>query len=33
MMKLSALNTATVIEDMNLPGYNLHEFKASKKET
>lgn len=32
-LQLSALNTATVIEDMDLPGYNLHELKGSRKET
>lgn len=30
-MQLTALDTATVIEDMDLPGYNLHELKGTRK--
>jgi len=30
-MQLAALDTATVIEDMDLPGYNLHELKGTQK--
>ena len=29
-MQLAALNTATVIEDLNLPGYRLHNLKGSR---
>lgn len=29
-MRLSALNTATVIEDMDLPGYRLHKLQGDK---
>ena len=32
-MQLIALDTAFVIDDMDLPGYNLHELKGSKKGT
>lgn len=30
-MQLTALDTAMTIDDMNLPQYNLHELKGSKK--
>lgn len=30
-MQLAALNTAEVIEDMDLPGYRLHKLKGSKR--
>ena len=30
-LQLTALDTSTGIEDMNLPGYNLHELKGNKK--
>lgn len=30
-LQLAALDTATVIEDMELPGYNLHELKGQRK--
>lgn len=30
-MQLAALNTATVIEDMNLPGYRLHKLKGDRQ--
>ncbi len=30
-MQLAALHTATVIEDMNIPGYHLHRLKGVKK--
>jgi proteic killer suppression protein len=30
-MQLSALDTAHVIEDVNLPGYNLHKLKGDRK--
>jgi proteic killer suppression protein len=30
-MQLAALHTACVIEDMDIPGYRLHELKGSKK--
>ena len=29
--QLAALNTAIVIEDMDLPGYRLHKLKESRK--
>jgi proteic killer suppression protein len=29
-MRLSALDTAFVIEDLSLPGFNLHELKGNK---
>lgn len=32
-LQLAALDTATVIEDMDLPGYNLHELKGNRKGT
>jgi len=32
-LQLAALDTATVIEDMDLPGYNLHELKGGRKGT
>lgn len=30
-MQLTALDTATVIEDMNIPGYRLHPLKGVRK--
>jgi len=30
-MQLTALNTAQVIEDMNIPGYRLHPLKGERK--
>lgn len=30
-LQLAALDTATVINDMDLPGYNLHGLKGNKK--
>ena len=30
-MQLAALDTATLIEDMNIPGYALHPLKGDKK--
>lgn len=30
-MQLSALDTANLIEDMDLPGYGLHKLKESRK--
>lgn len=30
-MQLAALNTATTIEDMNIPGYRLHPLKGDRK--
>lgn len=30
-MQLAALNTATAIEDMNIPGYRLHPLKGDRK--
>ncbi len=30
-MQLAALNTATIIEDMDLPGYRLHPLKGQQK--
>lgn len=30
-MQLAALDTATVIEDMNVPGYRLHSLKGGRK--
>ncbi|MFZ5492376.1 MAG: type II toxin-antitoxin system RelE/ParE family toxin [Pseudomonadota bacterium] len=30
-MQLVALDTATVIEDMNIPGYRLHPLKGDRK--
>lgn len=30
-MQLSALDTARTIEDMNIPGYKLHQLKGSRK--
>ena len=30
-LQLSALDTAQVIEDMNLPGYRLHPLKGERK--
>ena len=31
-LQLGALHTAKVIEDMDLPGYNLHKLKGDRKE-
>jgi len=30
-MQLAALNTATTIEDMNIPGYRLHPLRGDRK--
>ena len=30
-LQLAALNTASVIEDMNIPGYRLHPLKGERK--
>jgi toxin HigB-1 len=30
-MQLTALNTATTITDMDIPGYKLHKLKGSRK--
>ena len=30
-LQLAALDTATVIEDMNIPGYRLHPLKGDQK--
>ena len=30
-MQLAALNTATVISDMDIPGYRLHKLKGARK--
>ena len=30
-MQLVALNTATTVEDMNIPGYRLHPLKGDRK--
>jgi proteic killer suppression protein len=30
-LQLAALNTANVIEDLNLPGYRLHKLKGDRK--
>ena len=32
-MQLAALDTAQVIEDMDIPGYRLHQLKGNRKET
>lgn len=32
-LQLSALDTAQVIEDMNLPGYGLHKLKGDRKDS
>ncbi len=32
-MQLTALDTAEVIEDMNIPGYQLHPLKGNRKDT
>lgn len=32
-MQLAALNTATVIDDMDIPGYRLHPLKGGRKGT
>ena len=31
-LQLTALDTATIIEDMDLPGYNLHPLKGQRKD-
>lgn len=31
-LQLAALDTASVIEDMNIPGYNLHQLKGKRKQ-
>ena len=31
-LQLAALDTATIIEDMDLPGYNLHQLKGQRKD-
>ena len=31
-LQLAALDTDTVLDDMDLPGYKLHELKGDKKE-
>lgn len=31
-LQLAALDTATIIEDMDLPGYNLHQLKGKRKD-
>jgi toxin HigB-1 len=30
---LDRLDTATIVKDMDIPGWNLHELKGSRKET
>ncbi len=32
-LQLAALDTAQVIEDMDIPGYRLHQLKGLRKET
>ena len=32
-MQLTALDTACVIDDMDIPGYQLHPLKGSRKNT
>lgn len=32
-LQLAALDTAHVIEDMDIPGYRLHQLKGQRKET
>lgn len=32
-VQLAALNTATVIKDIDIPGYRLHQLKGDRKET
>jgi len=32
-MQLAALDTAQVIDDMNIPGYRLHPLKGGRKRT
>ena len=32
-MQLAALDTATVTEDINIPGYRLHPLKGKRKDT
>ncbi|MDF3013893.1 MAG: Killer protein [Cellvibrio sp.] len=32
-MQLAALDTAQVIDDLNIPGYRLHQLKGDKKGT
>ena len=31
-MQLAALNTATVVKDMDIPGYRLHKLQGERKE-
>ncbi len=31
-MQLAALNTATIIRDLDIPGYRLHKLKGERKE-
>lgn len=31
-LQLAALDTSTIIEDMDLPGYNLHQLKGQRKD-
>lgn len=31
-LQLAAIHTATLIEDINLPGYNLHPLKGDREE-
>ena len=31
-MQLAALNTATIIKDLDIPGYRLHKLKGERKE-
>ncbi len=31
-MQLAALNTATAIKDIDIPGYRLHKLKGDRKE-
>jgi proteic killer suppression protein len=33
MLQLDALNAATTVADMNLPGYQLHELQGTRKGT
>ncbi len=32
-LQLTALDTATTIKDMNIPGFNLHPLKGERKKT
>lgn len=32
-MQLAALDTAHIIEDMDIPGYKLHQLKGQRKDT